>query len=94
MPRYGWLCAEKPLRSPPLCQASVDACRTALHQRLRFVEFPASQSADLPYPARSRDTSMEAASARMAARDRFGGWGEPPTSQLQRFICRHRQPRP
>ena len=30
---------------------------------------------------------MEAASARMAARDRYGGWGEAPTSQLQRFIC-------
>ncbi|PSN62469.1 ADP-ribosylation factor-binding protein-like protein GGA1 [Corynespora cassiicola Philippines] len=29
---------------------------------------------------------MEAASARMAARDRYGGFGEPPTSQLQRFI--------
>ncbi|OAF99652.1 VHS-domain-containing protein [Paraphaeosphaeria sporulosa] len=29
---------------------------------------------------------MEAASARMAARDRYGGWGEAPTSQLQRFI--------
>ncbi|KAF2177913.1 VHS-domain-containing protein [Zopfia rhizophila CBS 207.26] len=29
---------------------------------------------------------MEAASARMAARDRYGGIGEPPTSQLQRFI--------
>lgn len=23
----------------------------------------------------------------MAARDRYGGWGEAPTSQLQRFIC-------
>jgi hypothetical protein len=33
--------------------------------------------------------AMEAASARMAARDRYGGWGEAPTSQLQRFICRH-----
>lgn len=30
---------------------------------------------------------MEAASARMAARDRYGGWGEAPTSPLQRFIC-------
>ncbi|KAF2466837.1 ADP-ribosylation factor-binding protein-like protein GGA1 [Lindgomyces ingoldianus] len=29
---------------------------------------------------------MEAASARMAARDRYGGFAEPPTSQLQRFI--------
>ncbi|KAF2799482.1 VHS-domain-containing protein [Melanomma pulvis-pyrius CBS 109.77] len=29
---------------------------------------------------------MEAASARMAARDRYGAFGEPPTSQLQRFI--------
>ncbi|KAJ4290934.1 ARF-binding protein [Kalmusia sp. IMI 367209] len=29
---------------------------------------------------------MEAASARMAARDRYGGWGDAPTSQLQRFI--------
>ncbi|KAF2714128.1 ADP-ribosylation factor-binding protein-like protein GGA1 [Pleomassaria siparia CBS 279.74] len=29
---------------------------------------------------------MEAASARMAARDRYGQFGEPPTSQLQRFI--------
>ncbi|KAF2871029.1 ADP-ribosylation factor-binding protein-like protein GGA1 [Massariosphaeria phaeospora] len=29
---------------------------------------------------------MEAASARMAARDRFGGFAERPTSQLQRFI--------
>lgn len=30
---------------------------------------------------------MEAASARMAARDRYGAFGEAPTSQLQRFIC-------
>lgn len=29
---------------------------------------------------------MEATSARMAARDRYGGFGEAPTSQLQRFI--------
>ncbi|KAF2266181.1 VHS-domain-containing protein [Lojkania enalia] len=29
---------------------------------------------------------MEAASARMAARDRYGAFGEAPTSQLQRFI--------
>lgn len=30
---------------------------------------------------------MEATSARMAARDRYGAFGEaPPTSQLQRFI--------
>ncbi|ORY12708.1 VHS domain-domain-containing protein [Clohesyomyces aquaticus] len=29
---------------------------------------------------------MEAASARMAARDRYGGFAEAPTSQLQRFI--------
>jgi hypothetical protein len=37
--------------------------------------------------AHSKIASMEAASARMAARDRYGGWGEAPTSQLQRFIC-------
>lgn len=30
---------------------------------------------------------MEAASARMAARDRYGAFGEAPTSPLQRFIC-------
>jgi len=29
---------------------------------------------------------MEAASARMAARDRYGAFGEAPTSPLQRFI--------
>jgi hypothetical protein len=33
--------------------------------------------------------SMEAASARMAARDRYGGFDTAPTSQLQRFICRN-----
>jgi hypothetical protein len=32
---------------------------------------------------------MEAASARMAARDRYGAFGEAPTSPLQRFICMH-----
>lgn len=31
---------------------------------------------------------MEAASARMAARDRYGAFGEAPTSPLQRFIRR------
>lgn len=30
--------------------------------------------------------SMEAASARMAARDRFGSWAEPATTPLQRYI--------
>lgn len=34
---------------------------------------------------------MEAASARMAARDRYGAFGEAPTSPLQRFICTDRQ---
>lgn len=29
---------------------------------------------------------MEAASARMAARDRYGAFGEAPASPLQRFI--------
>jgi hypothetical protein len=32
---------------------------------------------------------MEAASARMAARDRYGAFGEAPSSPLQRFICMH-----
>lgn len=32
------------------------------------------------------DTVMEAASARMAARDRYGGFNEPATTPLQRFI--------
>jgi ADP-ribosylation factor-binding protein GGA len=30
---------------------------------------------------------MEAASARMAARDRYGAFGEAPASPLHRFIC-------
>ena len=33
--------------------------------------------------------AMEAASARMAARDRYGAFGEAPSSPLQRFIRRH-----
>jgi hypothetical protein len=32
---------------------------------------------------------MEAASARMAARDRYGAFGEAPSSPLQRFISTH-----
>ena len=32
---------------------------------------------------------MEAASARMAARDRYGAFGEAPSSPLQRFISMH-----
>jgi hypothetical protein len=32
---------------------------------------------------------MEAASARMAARDRYGAFGEAPSSPLQRYIRRH-----
>jgi len=39
-------------------------------------------------PVALEQLTLEAASARMAARDRFGGFGEPPTSQLQRFICK------
>lgn len=32
---------------------------------------------------------MEAASARMAARDRYGAFGEAPSSPLQRYIRMH-----
>jgi hypothetical protein len=39
------------------------------------------------YTSRSPSAAaMEAASARMAARDRYGAFGEAPTSPLQRFI--------
>jgi hypothetical protein len=33
---------------------------------------------------------MEAASARMATRDRYGAFGEAPSSPLQRYICMHK----
>lgn len=35
------------------------------------------------------DDGMEAASARYAARDRFGGFGEPAQTPLQRYIRRN-----
>ena len=34
----------------------------------------------------SSAVKLEAASARMAARDRYGGWADPPQSTLQRYI--------
>ena len=43
-----------------------------------------------PTKLRLSGGAMEAASARMAARDRYGAFGEAPSSPLQRFICKHR----